>query len=175
MSPSASLAALDDAVRYLRACGIRLPKFGRKPGTAMVGGSAVEYAPLRLTMGNYPTAFTRNWFAMHELGHLLCAEHRPLRRKRFRLLFGEPFPPDYDAIHKRDSWKTAATHQLSWLPGRHRPKGQPSHYGRNAGGEERFCELIALMYANGDFSMAPPPDLEELWAVCWNDGLARMT
>jgi hypothetical protein len=31
------------------------------------------------------------------------------------------------------------------------------------------------MYANGDFSMAPPPDLEELWAVCWNDGLARMT
>ena len=40
----------------------------------LVGGSEVSYQPLQLTMGNYPTTFTRNWFAMHEIGHLLWAE-----------------------------------------------------------------------------------------------------
>ena len=136
----------------------------------------VEYQPLRLTMGKFPTAFVRNWFAMHEIGHLLWAKHQPLRRKRFRKYFGDPTPTwgDYIEIHKRHAWKTAATLTLSWWTGPHRPAGQPSHYGAHAGGEERFCELIALMYAHGDFSADPPPDLTELWDVCWSEGLSRM-
>jgi hypothetical protein len=41
--------------------------------------------------------------------------------------------------------------------------------------EERFCELIGLMYANGNFSKDPPADLVELWDTCWSAGLVRMT
>lgn len=172
-----SLIAVDQATRYLKSCGIRLPLYELTISDRLIGGSMVEYEPLRLTMGSYPTTFTRNWFAIHEIGHMLWAEHRPLRRKTFRKYFGDPAPEweEYEKIYKRDSWKTATTHKLSWLAGPHRPAGQPSHYGVQAGGEERFCELIALIYANGDFSKDPPPDLEELWDVCWSEGLTRMT
>lgn len=171
-----SRTAIHQAIRYLKSCGIRLPDYKQTFSDKLVGGAEVSYEPLQLTMGNYPTTFTRNWFAMHEIGHLLWAEHQPLRHKAFRKHFGDPTPEwdEYEKIYKRDSWKTAATHQLSWRPGPHRPSGQPSHYGANAGGEERFCELIGLIYANGDFSKDPPVDLEELWDACWSDGLARM-
>lgn len=176
MQQPPSLIAVKNATRYLKSCGIRLPTFKLTFSDQRVGGSCVEYQPLRLTMGNYPDAFLRNWFAMHEIGHLLWAEHEPLRIKAFREYFGDPMPAPskYEKIHKRDSWKTATTHRLSWWHGPHRPSGQPSHYAANAGGEERFCELIALMYAHGDFSNAPPPDLAELWDVCWSAGLSRM-
>jgi hypothetical protein len=171
-----SLAATEQAVRYLKACGIRLPHFKLDQSDQRVGGSLVQYRPLRLTIGNYPNTFVRNWFAMHEIGHLLWEKHRPLRRMAFRRHFGDPMPEEdaYNLIHKRQSWKTAATHKLSWWAGPHRPSGQPSHYGALAGGEERFCELIALMYAHGDFSKDPPSDLAELWDVCWSEGLPRM-
>ncbi len=171
-----SLAAANRAIHYLKSCGIRLPEFRLTFSEKFVGGSEVNYDPLRLTMGNYPNTFVRNWFAMHEIGHLLWAEHQPLRHMMFRKYFGDPAPErdEYEKIYKRDSWKTAATHKLSWLSGPHRPSGQPSHYGANAGGEECFCELIGLLYANGDFSNDPPADLEALWSVCWSDGLARM-
>ena len=43
-----------------------------------------------------------------------------------------------------------------------------------AGGEERFCELIALMHAHGGFARQPPRDLDGLWRICWDEGLARM-
>lgn len=110
-----------------------------------------------------------------ELGHLLWHLHRPLRWKRFREAFGEPRPRDYDSLAREEGWKTAVSWKLSTLSGPHRPKGQPSWYGARAGGEECFCELIGLMYANGDFAKAPPADLADLWNCCWNHGLARMT
>jgi hypothetical protein len=113
-------------------------------------------------------------FALHELGHVLRACHRPLRRNAFRVAFGQASPRDYHEIHRREAWKTASTLRLSWWPGPHRPAGQPSHYGMTAGGEERFCELIALMHAHGGFAQQPPDDLDDLWRTCWNDGLARM-
>ena len=112
-----SLIAVDQATRYLKSCGIRLPLYELTISDRLIGGSMVEYEPLRLTMGSYPTTFTRNWFAIHEIGHMLWAEHRPLRRKTFRKYFGDPAPEweEYEKIYKRDSWKTATTHKLSWL------------------------------------------------------------
>ena len=172
--------AVLDAVDYLESCGIRIPGFhltAHPPDRWPIGGSyqGMEDGELILNMGRYPTAFLRNWFAMHELGHILWAAHRPLRWKRFREEFGEPRPQNYEEIHSKDSWKTAGSFRLSWLPGLNRPKGQPSFYGARAGGEERFCELIGLMYAHGNFSKSPPSDLAELWECCWEHGLSRMT
>src|SRR5690606_32940934 len=111
-----------------------------------------------------------------ELGHLLWACHRPLRWKAFRMHFSTPTPPrdEYVRIHKRESWKTALCGRLSWKAGVSRPQGEPSWYGARAGGEERFCELLALMYANGGFSRNSPDDLATLWDDCWHGGLARM-
>jgi hypothetical protein len=180
-SPDAtSKKAVRDALAYLKSCGIRIPSFkltAQPPEKGPIGGSFVTGfgGELQLNMGRYPTAFLRNWFAMHELGHILWAAHRPLRWKRFREEFGEPRPRNYEEIHPRESWKTAGSMRLSWLPGLNRPEGQPSYYGARGGGEERFCELIGLMYANGDFSDAPPFDLTELWECCWEHGLSRMT
>jgi len=178
---SSGIAAAHIAADYLRSSGIRLPDFeitceppeGRLP----IGGSCVDgYGRfLRLNMGRYPTAFLRNWFAMHELGHILWETHKPLRWKRFREEFGEPRPRDYIELHRKHSWKTAGSWRLSWFPGPQRPPGQPSWYGACAGGEERFCELLGLMHAHGDFSQDPPDDLSDLWECCWNEGLARMT
>ena len=174
-------AAVSEAADYLHSCGIRLPHYrvtavppeGRNP----FGGSYVTDfgGTLRLNMGRYPTPFLRHWFAMHELGHLLWHLHQPLRWKRFREAFGEPPPPGYENLAREEGWKTAGSWKLSKLHGPHRLKGQPSWYGARAGGEERFCELLGLMYANGDFSKAPPADLADLWNCCWHRGLARMT
>lgn len=163
-----------EAAAYLRSCGIRLPKFRittEAPERQRFGGSFVDgnRGKLRLNVGSYPTAFLRAWFAMHELGHVLWAAHQPLRWKRFRGEFGAPRPEDYDGIHKQESWKTAAA------GGRLRPTGEPSYYGAMGGGEERFCELIALMYARGGFDREPPSDLADRWNLCWEAGLSRMT
>ena len=170
--------AVHQAAAYLRHCGIRVPRFTiTTKWDAPLGGSEVSYngTTSKLNMGRYPTSFLRNWFAMHELGHVLWNGHSPLRWKKFREAFGAPQPADYLGLHRSESWKTAALGRLSWLAGPHRPAGEPSWYGALAGGEERFCELIALMYANEDFVEASPPDLHELWHVCWTHGLARMT
>jgi hypothetical protein len=171
--------AVDEAFDYLRQCGIRLPRFRVtvEAGIVGLGGSFVSGTgrALRLNMGYYPTTFLRQWFAMHELGHVLWRHHKPLRWKRFRQEFGEPCPRNYEEIHKKYSAITAVSSKLSWYPGPHRPKGQSSWYGNYGGGEERFCELIGLMWANKDFSAEPPSDLTELWDACWNHGLARMT
>jgi hypothetical protein len=180
-SPDAtSKKAVRDALAYLKSCGIRIPSFkltAQPPEKGPIGGSFVtEFGgELQLNMGRYPTPFTRNWFAMHEIGHLLWAAHRPLRWKDFREAFGDPQPANYEEIYKSESWKTAATHLLSRHSGPYRPKGQPSWYGARAGGEERFCELIGLMYAHGNFSKCPPRDLASLWECCWEHGLSRMT
>ena len=182
MNQQPAIDAVRRAASYLRSRGIRVPRFRlttewdwKHP----LGGSFVilDGRVRQLNMGRYPTEFLRRWFAMHELGHLLWAAHQPLRRKRFRSAFGEPLPPDYDCIHGREAWKTtlALNLNLPLRPGHHRPEGEPSWYGARAGGEERFCELIGLMWAQGDFSDSPPADLEDLWDCCWTHGLARMT
>lgn len=162
--------ALEEADAYLRSCGIRLPKY-QVTTTDGIGGSFVERAGsrIRLNMGHYPSLFMRRWFAMHELGHVLWILHRPLRRKHFHRLFGDPAPDNYDEVHRQEAWKTALSRGLF------RPHGEPSCYGARAGGEERFCELLSLMFATGDFSKEPPDDLGDLWNTCWNHGLSRMT
>jgi hypothetical protein len=175
-----SKSAVTQAAAYLRSCGIRLPPFTlttETPERGRYGGSFVESlgGELRLNMGWYLVAFARHWFAMHELGHLLWQEHHPLRWKRFRAEFGEPLPPDYVDLHKSESWKTTLAWRLSWYPGPQRPEGEPSWYGARAGGEERFCDLLGLMWAFGDFRKTPPQDLAELWDCCWTHGLSRMT
>jgi hypothetical protein len=169
-----------EAASYLRSCGIRLPKFRvttDPPEKGSIGGSFVDGfgGGLRLNIGWYPTAFHRDWFAMHELGHLLWRQHRPLRWKLFREGFGEPEPEGYEDLAEKEAWKTMVAWRSSWYPGLQRPKGEPSWYGARAGGQERFCELIGLMWAHGDFSNAPPNDLAELWDCCWEHGLSRMT
>ncbi|MCW1886693.1 hypothetical protein OKA04_18285 [Luteolibacter flavescens] len=169
--------AVRRAVSYLRQCGIRVPRFVLTTSwSRSVGGAEVAFDGRisRMNMGRYPSDFLRDWLAMHELGHVLWNEHRPLRWKRFREAFGTPAPDNYDELYRSESWKTAATHRLSWLPGIHRPHGEPSWYGARAGGEERFCELLGLLYANEDFAEEPPADLADLWEVCWDHGLCRM-
>lgn len=174
-------AAVREAADYLRYCGIRLPRFRittePRGGRIPVGNSYVTGfgGILRLNMGRYPTLFLRRWFAMHELGHVLWDLHRPLRWKRFREEFGEPESSDYDGKAAEEAWKTAASWRFSRRTGPHRPVGQPSWYGARAGGQERFCELLGLMWAHGDFTEAPPRDLAELWDTCWEHGLSRMT
>ena len=169
--------AVERAVDYLRSCRIRVPEFEMSTDwTTWIGGSHVttQGRKASLNMGRYLGTFIRDWFAMHELGHVLWACHGPDRRKAFREEFGEPFPKNYDQVHARESWKTPMFHDASWEFGLQRPEGEPSWYGARAGGEERFCELIALMYAHGDFSKEPPTDLARLWTVCWKHGLSRM-
>ena len=170
--------AVDRVTDYLHSCNIRVPSFDfTTTWEERIGGSHVtsEGKVIQFNMGRYPTDFLRNWFAMHEMGHVLWSCHQPLRSKAFREAFGAPEPRNYNAIHLSESWKTPASFKLSWHPGPHRPKGEPSWYGARAGGEERFCELIGLMYAHGDFSKEPPSDLADLWDTCWTHGLSRMT
>lgn len=164
-----------DAARYLQSCGIRLPDYRLTADfEKWIGGAYVEGD--RLNMGSYPLGFLRRWFAMHELGHLLWQEHHPMRRRLFAKKFGGKQPRDYEEISEKYSRYTPATFSLSWYAGPHRPKGQPSWYGKKAGGEERFCDLIAFMYANcSDFASNPPPDLKTLWNACWTHGLSHMT
>ena len=173
-----STKAVREAAAYLRSCCIHLPKFrlvasdeGRLYGGSFVAVSGTS--PL-VNIGDYPTAFLRNWFAMHELGHLLWASHRPLRWKSFRKEFGDPPPAGYGDLARVEAWKTPGTWKLSWRPGAPRPEGQPSWYGARAGGQERFCELLGFMWAHGDFSEPPPADLAGLWDCCWHQGLSRM-
>jgi hypothetical protein len=167
-------SAVTEASAYLRSCGIRLPQYRvttkRSKGRVPFGGSYVtdHGGTLLLNMGCYPTLFLRRWFAMHELGHVLWHLNRPLRWKDFRKEFGQPAPKDYNEVHQREAWKTALSRGMI------RPAGEPSFYGARAGGEERFCELIGLMFATRDFSLDPPDDLADLWNTCWNHGLSRM-
>ncbi len=173
-----ALESVRHAVAYLKSCGIRVPPFRASvENSRRLGGSYVlsHGDSINLNIGRYPLAFLRNWFAMHEIGHVLWAHHRPLRWKRFRLEFGAPPPDDYYEVYQTLSWITPASHRLGWFAGPQRPSGEPSWYGANAGGEERFCELIALMYAHGDFSKNPPSDLAGLWDCCWTHALAKMT
>jgi hypothetical protein len=176
-----SRKAVKEAAAYLKSCGIWLPRFTLTatppPGEAALGNSFVvlEGNKITLNIGRYEDSFSRNWFAMHELGHVLWRAHRPLRWKVFRHHFGAATPPDYDDIVDAEAWRTSSQGKLSWYAGHHRPRHEPSWYGARGGGEERFCELIAFMYAHcGGFLNKPPRDLSLLWSDCWNHGLSRM-
>ena len=175
--------ALGRAKTYLRDCGIKLPEFSigfeQSESFPYLGNNYVlsgggEY---HLNLGRLPNGFVRDWFTMHELGHILWAHYKPLRRKHFRSYFGEPTPPrrEYENIYKKYSAITPASWRLSWLPGPLRPEGNPSYYAKYGGGEERFCELIGFMYAHADFSSDGPKDLNDLWQVCWEHGLQNMS
>jgi hypothetical protein len=166
------------AADYLNDCGIHVPPFRLSvERKRRFGGSFVDFngSVPTLNIGSFPSSFLRNWVAIHEIGHLLWNYYRPLRWKPFRTEFSAPRPNDYQAVYEKVAWITPTSHAVGWLAGPQRPAGEPSWYGAKAGGEERFCEMIALIYAHGDFSKPPPPDLAGLWNCCWTHALARMT
>lgn len=83
--------AVHQAAAYLRSWGICVPRFTiTTKWDVPLGGSEVAFdgTTSRLNMGRYPNSFLRNWFAMHELGHVIWNEHRPLRWLKFREAFG---------------------------------------------------------------------------------------
>ena len=164
--PAMSREAIDDAAEYLRECGIQVPAFKRRV-YRRAAGSYVTGSPTTLVMhlGSYPTRRLADWFAMHELVHVLWARNRPTRDPTFREWFGTRRPRNYDDI----PWTVRATTSLR------RPSGFPSRYAEMAGGEEHFAELVAFMYTrpNG-FASKPPADLAASWNVAWKRGITLM-
>lgn len=162
---------LSDVVEYLDACDVFVPDF-RHAIHRSIGGSYVSDTPSGcfLHLGCYPTRFVAEWWVMHEIGHVLWHFYQPCRNATFKRYFGAEMPDNYDDIHRKLAFygPIATTVRL-------RPRGEPSPYGAQAGGEERFCELIGLMYTTGGFDQRPPKDLNTIWRACWNHGLARMT
>jgi len=162
---------LNDVIEYLDDCDVFLPDFRHAIHTRVSGSYVSDTAngPF-LHLGCYPTRFIAEWFVMHEVGHVLWHFYEPCCNRTFKRYFGAPMPDNYDDIHRKLALygPFAATLRL-------RPRGEPSAYGRDGGGEERFCELIGLMYATGGFDQRPPNDLRAMWRACWNHGLARMT
>lgn len=162
---------LNDVIEYLDDCEVFLPDF-RHAVHRHMGGSYVtrKASGCFLHLGCYPTRFVTEWWVMHEVGHILWHFYQPCRDRAFNRNFGVEAPDDYEEIHRKLAFYGPLAHTL-----RLRPHGEPSPYGARGGGEERFCELIGLMYARGGFDQEPPGDLSALWNVCWNHGVARMT
>jgi len=162
---------LSEVIEYLDERDVFVPDF-RHAIHKRICGSYFSDAPAGpfLHLGCYPTRFIAEWWVMHEVGHVLWHFYEPCRDRKFAKYFGAPRPDDYDDIHRKLAFygPIAATLGL-------RPRGEPSPYGRDGGGEERFCELIGLMYATGGFDQHAPKDLQRMWSACWNNGLARMT
>ena len=162
---------LNDVIAYLDACGVFLPDFRHAIHRRLVGSYVIE-APKGcfLHLGCYPTYFVAEWWVMHEVGHVLWRFYEPCRDRTFKRYFGTGIPDNYDDMHRNLSayGPPAAIFHL-------RPHGEPSLYGAQGGGEERFCELIGFMYATGGFDQCPPKDLRRMWSVCWNHGLSQMT
>jgi hypothetical protein len=169
LSVDLTCKALDGALHYLEECGIYVPPFRRRV-LKRWGGSYVNVkkdGSTYICLGCYPTRGFADWFAMHELAHVLVAAHEPGRRRKFRVEFGDPEPDDYDD----QQWKG-----MLGPIGIRRPAGYASMYGRDGGGEEHFAELVALMYCGEDeFAGRPPRDLRHAWSVAWKDGLSLMT
>lgn len=165
-------SVLSEVECYLDECGIKVPSY-KLEHLSRFGGShvTVRGSSLTLHLGNYPTRYIASWWIMHEMGHLLWELHQPCRDRVFKRHFGCVRPPEkeYLSIHRRHSSRGPVAAILCL-----RHPGEPSSYGMLAGGEERFCELLALMYATGGFDRPPPADLEELWEVCWTHGLSNM-
>jgi hypothetical protein len=162
---------LTDVIEYLDDCDVFLPDF-RHAIHRRIGGSYVSDNAFGcfLHLGCYPTRFIAEWWVMHEIGHVLWYFYEPCRHPTFKRYFGAEQPDNYDDIHRKLSFYGPLATRVGL-----RSHGEPSSYGAQGGGEERFCELIGLMYATGGFDQRPPNDLEAMWSVCWNHGLARMT
>ena len=162
---------LVDVIEYLWACDVCLPDF-RHAIHRHIGGSYVSETSSGcfLHLGCYPTEFVAEWWVMHEVGHVLWHFYQPCRNLTFKRYFGAELPDNYDDIHRKLSFYGPLAAPVGL-----RPRGEPSPYGAQAGGEERFCELLGLMYATGGFDQRPPKDLNAMWNACWNHGLARMT
>jgi hypothetical protein len=163
-------AVFIDVLEYLNRSGVFVPPFRHRIQRRFFGSgfTDADRGPF-LLLGCYPSRFATEWFVMHEVGHVLWHFYDPCRNRVFRQFFGSPLPDDYDDIHERLSWRGPL--QAVTM----RPSGEPSSYGAEGGGEERFCELIGFMYATGGFDRRPPRDLRATWHACWDHGLARMT
>lgn len=166
LDPDQTRDAFNDALEYLESCEIFVPDFrhriDRRWGKSYVDTSR---RVVFMRLGCYPTRQWADWFAMHELMHVLVDAYGLMRRRKFKAVFGAPEPDDYDELQ----WKTLA-------PRRTRPLGYPSFYARDGGGEEHFAELVAFMYTSDrGFAAAAPADLRRSWSAAWNHGLAKMT
>ena len=162
---------LHDVIEHLDACGVFLPDFHHVIHRRIAGSYFRDTASgCFLHLGCYPTRFVAEWFVMHEVGHVLWHFYEPCRRPTFKRYFGADVPDNYVDLHRSLSFYGPIATFVGLRPG-----GEPSPYGAQAGGEERFCELLGLMYATGGFDRRPPNDLKALWSACWNHGLARMT
>jgi len=96
--------ALNDALGYLKDCGIFVPDFRHRIYNSL-GGSCVEIIEngIYVRLGCYLTRSLTDWFVMHELAHVLVAYHEPCNNPKFSAEFGEPQPDDYDG----QQWKSA--------------------------------------------------------------------
>lgn len=167
-NPELTRDIFNEVLDYLDRCNVFVPPFRHRINQRFFGSHFIDAdAGPFLLLGCYPSRFVTEWFVMHEVGHVLWHFYQPCRNRAFRQLFGSPEPDDYFDIHMRLSWRGP------FRP-RARPPGEPSFYGAEGGGEERFCELIGFLYATGGFDRRPPRDLRALWTVCW-DALTRMT
>ena len=168
--PGLTREVFNDVLDHLARSGVFVPDFRHRIHHRFFGSyfTHTRRGPL-LHLGCYPTLFSTEWFVMHEVGHVLWYFYEPCRKRAFKRFFGSPAPDDYDDIHAKLSWRGPL------LPDLARPQGEPSPYGAEGGGEERFCELIGLMYARGGFDRRPPRDLRRMWSAAWDNGLARMT
>ncbi|MEI6236138.1 MAG: hypothetical protein WCT04_24040 [Planctomycetota bacterium] len=167
--PELTRDIFNEVLDYLGRCSIFVPSFRHRIAHRFFGSHFIDAdAGPFLLLGCYPSRFMTEWLVMHEVGHVLWHFYQPCRSRAFRRLFGVPQPNDYSDIHERLSWYGPFMPCV-------RPPGEPSFYGAEGGGEERFCELIGRMYATGGFDNRPPKDLSAMWNACWNHGLARMT
>lgn len=164
--------AFTNVLDYLDRSGVFLPPLRHRITNRFFGShfTDADRGPFLLLSCYPPNDFVTEWFVMHEVGHVLWHFYEPCRNRAFRSVFGVPEPDNYHQIYRNLSWQGPALQLLG-----RRPHGEPSPYGEQGGGEERFCELIGLMYATGGFDQCPPKDLRIMWETCWHHGLARMT
>lgn len=170
-NPERTRKILNEIIEYLGQSGIFLPDFRHRIYRKFSGSEFKPSGP-SLMLGCYTTRYITEWFVMHEIGHVLWHFYDPCRDRTFRRYFGAPMPKyeEYLDIHRQFSWKGPVLHKTGF-----RPQGEPSPYGEKGGGEERFCELIGLMYSSKHGFHKPPSDLRAMWRACWEHGLSRMT
>ncbi len=168
MATSAKIAAAKQDWRqvvaaFKREFGITLPKALRvkfhenQGGIRDWGGSHFCPADNELNLyTDYPPLLgDRAAIYAHELGHAFEHNFKLTRFADWKAHFAEPAPDDYEEIN------TTLTRLKMWASPR--PYGEPSVYGQKMGGEERFCEVLRLMYQNGFTLPGKFSDIEDLW------------
>jgi hypothetical protein len=153
LNTAKSAKSLNDAREYLVENGFFVPDFDLVL-VERIGGSFVTREGSLMHFGCYPGERTRNWFAMHELIHVLSFYH--LGDEELPAPFDEPAP---------DRVPNALVRMTMSVD---RPWGFPSKYALRGGGEEFLAEMYAYMYCMPDgFADEPPRDLRDAWAVAW--------